>query len=268
MRMILRRPTSASSSIKTLFLSLFPFAFAAASVLIGPGCASTKIETEGPVELRPLPQPTEILVYDFAFRKDQVSPESAIGARLYDLVESESTDERRDEVGYDVAKKLSETIVAGLQAIGLTAQRVPHGSAVTSMPETGIVRIEGQFMDVDAGNRLRRIAIGLGVGASSLATNVQIFDSVPEGDILVQSFSTTARSGRKPGAAVMIPAGGVGAGVSTGVGVALEVADIPTVHGDAKRTGKLIVRRLATLAYQRGWITYEQATAAHADITE
>ena len=243
-------------------------ALLASALLIGPGCASTTIDTEGPVELRPLPQPVEILVYDFAFRKDQVSPESALGARLYDMVENESKDERRDEVGNDVAKKLSETIVEGLQSIGLRAQRVPHGSDVTSMPATGILKLEGQFMDVDAGNRLRRIVIGLGIGKSRLATNVQIFDSMPEGDILVQSFSTTARSDLKPGAAEMIPAGGIATGVNAGAGVALEIANVPTLHGDAKRTGKLIVRHLAGLAYQRGWITYEQATAAHADVSE
>jgi hypothetical protein len=259
--MILSGSTPASLPIAMLALSVL-------ALLIGPGCASTTIDTEGPVELRPLPQPVEILVYDFAFRKDQVSPESALGARLYDLVESESKDERQDKVGSDVAKKLSETIVAGLQSIGLKAQRVPHGSDVTAVPAIGILKIEGQFMDVDAGNRLRRVAIGLGIGKSKLATNVQIFDAMPEGDILVQSFSTTARSDLKPGAVEMIPAGGIATGVNAGAGVALEVADISTLHGDAKRTGKLIVRHLAALAYQRGWITYEQATAAHADISE
>jgi hypothetical protein len=234
------------------------------ALICAQGCASTKIDSEGELSLRPLPRPVGILVYDFAFRKDQVSPEAALGARLFDMAQGEELTDRQQKLGEAVAQALSETIVSGLNSAGLTAQRVPRGQAPTSIPASGVLKLEGQFVDIDAGNRARRIAIGLGVGKSQLATAVQLFDSTPDGDLMAQGFSTTARSDLKPGALVMAAAGPVGGGVGGATGVRHE--NKATVQADARRTGNLIVSHLITIAYQRGWVSYDDAKKAHADI--
>lgn len=235
------------------------------ALFIVPGCASTKIDSQGEVTLRPLPKPVGILVYDFAFRKDQVSPESALGARLYDMAEGEQLTDRQQKLGAAVAEELSKTIVDGLARAGLQAQRIPQGSAPASIPAAGVLKIEGQFVDIDAGNRARRIVIGLGVGKSQLATAVQLFDSQPDGDVMAQTFTTTARSDLKPGALVMAAAGPIGAGVGAATGALHEHK--ATVKADARRTGNLIVSHLVTLAYQRGWVSYEAAQQVHADVS-
>lgn len=224
------------------------------------GCASAKVTSEESIEIEPFGAPLEVLVHDFAYRTDQVSPEAALGARLYDMIEHADADANADALGREAADALSDSIVAGLQKLGLQARRVSADEPALQVSPQGVVRIEGQFIDVDAGNRLRRVVIGLGVGASNVVTQVQVFDSVPSGDTLVASFSTRARGGRKPGAAEMVPAGSIATGVTAVTSVALDHRQ--STKSDAKRTGDLIVRRLATLAYQQGWIDRQAALEA------
>lgn len=251
-------PTASNPVIEVLAVALL-------ALFVVSGCASTTIDSQGEVSLRPLPKPVGILVYDFAFRKDQVSPEAALGARLFDMAEGEQLTDRQQKLGAAVAEELSMAIVDGLNRAGLKAQRVPQGSAPGAIPAAGVLKIEGQFVDIDAGNRARRIVIGLGVGKSQLATAVQLFDAQPDGDVMAQTFTTTARSDLKPGALVMAAAGPVAAGVSAATGALHEHK--ATVKADAQRTGNLIVSHLVTLAYQRGWVSYEDAQQVHADIS-
>lgn len=227
------------------------------------GCA-TRITQEGPVRKGYLPPPNRIVVHDFAYQLDQITPESAIGARLYALAEHEPQDERSRQLGEAVATELSKAIVSGLREIGFEAVRAPHGSGLPMDAGPGDLEIEGQFLRIDEGNRLRRVLVGLGMGKSNVATQVQIYDSSPSGLVLVQSFSTYARSIVKPGAAPMAAAGPIGAGVAATTGLAMETVD--TARSDASRTGGLIVRHLAELAYQRGWIDAEQARKVHVDV--
>jgi len=203
-----------------------------------------------------------IYVADFSFSADDVSAQSAIGARLFDLVKGTKPTEQELDIGDAVAQTLSDELVSGLRALGLPAQRAPAQEA----SGTGLItlRIEGQFLKVEEGNRLRRIVIGFGAGQSMVNTQVQVYETTPAGHVLVLQFTTHSRSSLKPGVAEAGAAGAVAAGVSAGVGAGTEFTQ--SVEADARRTAHLIVSHLGSLAYQRGWITADAAADARAEL--
>ena len=149
---------------------------------------------------------------------------------------------------------VTENLVKEITKLG-----IPAVAAAQATPVAGpSLAIEGQFMTIDEGNRLRRAVVGFGAGASEVRTLVQVFETTNAGHRLIEDFYTTVKSSRKPG---LGPMGGVGAAagraassavVSTGVGVA--TAHSQTVEGDAKNTAEEIAKTLKKLFVEQGWI--------------
>jgi len=231
--------------------------------LLVSGCA-TKMEQASTTYRGLLRPPDSIVVSTFAFSPAQVSPDSAIGARLYELAEGPPLSAQQQALGNTIANELANEIVTGLRGLGLPARRRPADSQTAAPSSGSTVEIDGQFLTIDEGNRLRRIVIGLGLGASHVNTQVQIYDVTAAGRVLVQQFTTDSRSFIKPGAAEGAAVGPIGAGVGVAVGVGTEFEE--TASADARRTAALIVRHLATLAYAYGWITREMAAQARVPV--
>jgi len=59
--------------------------------------------------------------------------------------------------------------------MGFYAIRLPRGTPASG---SNILVVDGQFTDIDQGNKLRRIAIGLGMGQSKLDANAQVYQVV------------------------------------------------------------------------------------------
>ena len=78
--------------------------------------------------------------------------------------------------------------------------------------------IEGDFVRIDEGSRLRRFVIGFGLGATELGTQVRVFQVTTEGCKPVQQFETAATGSRLPGA-------GFGVAVANAHPKVLEAAD-------------------------------------------
>jgi hypothetical protein len=217
------------------------------------GCARTSVEGLN-VQALGLQRPQQIVVHDFAVSADAVTPDSAIGSKIVDMVKSTPEAEQQMKIGQEVAKVVTENLVKEITKLG-----IPAVSADKATPVAGpSLAIEGQFLTVNEGNRLRRAIIGFGAGASEVRTLVQIFETTNDGKRLVEDFYTTVKSSRKPG---LGPMAGVGAAagraatsavVSTGVGVA--TAHSQTVEGDAKNTADEIAKQLKSFFIQQGWI--------------
>lgn len=217
-------------------------------------CARTNVENVD-VKAAGLPRPQLIIVHDFAVSADAVALDSAIGARALEAVKGEPEVQAHIKVGAEVAKVLTENLV---KEIG-SKFGIPTVSATNAGPVAGpSLQIEGQFLTVDQGNRLRRAVIGFGAGASEVRTMVQVFETTNEGRRLVEDFYTTAKSSRKPGFGPMAGAGAAvgtvatSAAVSAGVGIA--TAHSQTVEGDAKATADEIVKILKKFFAEQGWI--------------
>src|SRR5438876_8286783 len=188
-----------------------------------------------------------------------VALDSAIGARLTQMVQSTPASEQEVKVGREVARIVRESLDKEISKLG-----IPAVSAATATPVVGpSLSIEGQFLSVDEGNRLRRMVVGFGAGASEVRTLVQVYETTSEGRRLVEDFYTTVKSSRKPGMGPMVGVGAaagravMSAAASTGVGLATEHAQ--TVEGDAKHTADEITKVLKKVFARPGWISPELA---------
>ena len=199
-----------------------------------------------------LPKPERIAVYDFVVEANDVSPNNAPLSRLMRTVGSSQTADQL-KTGRSVANTLSVELVAALKDLQLPVER---GGTAPVADRT--LAIEGQFISIDEGNRLRRVAIGLGAGASDVRTHTQLYVGTPTGPRLVDEFETDASSSRKPGAAVTMGASSaVGAGMAAAKAAqgGLQAATVPqdTAEADAKRTAAELAKRVKQIFVDRGW---------------
>lgn len=221
------------------------------AVALTGGCAKSKVVGEVDEYQGKLPKPSRVVVNDFAYSPDQVKPSTAIGIRLADLAKGVTLTEQEKALGDAVTKALAAEMVKGLEAIGFEAVLASEAEELTEGTE---LEVEGQFVKIDEGNRLRRVVIGLGLGQSLLETHVQVYESGLNGRVMAESFTTTGRGSFKPGAAEMALAGPIAAGTSTAVGVTGEGTGYETATGDARRTATIIVKRIQAMAITQGWI--------------
>jgi hypothetical protein len=222
--------------------------------LAGSACARTSVQQGDTKVAGRLPRPQMIYVHDFAVSPSAVTLDSAIGSRVLSMMKDTPESAQQLEVGQQVARVVTANLVNEISRLG-----IPSVAAANAVPVAGpSLSIEGQFLTVDEGNRLRRAIIGFGAGASDVRTLVQVFETTNEGRRLVEDFYVTVKSSRKPG---MGPMAGVGAAtgraaesaaVATGVGVLS--ARSQTVEGDAKHTADQVVKELKKLFVQEGWI--------------
>src|SRR5438445_810518 len=206
-------------------------------------CARTSVENVNSRAIG-LPKPQLIVVHDFGVSPGDVSLDSAIGARLIHMMRETPASEEELKIGRDVARIVTENLVKELGKLGLAA--VPAATAGSVSVSGPTLSIEGQFVSVNEGNRLRRMVVGFGAGASEVRTLVQAYETTPAGRRLVEDFYTTVKSSIKPGmgpmAGVRAAAGraATSAMVSGGVGIATERSQ--GVDGDAKNTAEEITK--------------------------
>ena len=119
------------------------------------------------------------------------------------------------------AQNICVTVAANLTNKGITTTCLNRGT-----PPAGgnVLIIDGNFTDINEGNRLRRMVIGLGAGQSTLDTVVQAYQKTDLGSQQVMDFSTHADSGYMPGAGITGPAGAAAGGGTAAASLAVNVA--------------------------------------------
>ena len=217
------------------------------------GCARTSVENVN-VKALGLPRPQLIIVHDFGVSPSAVALDTAIGARILEVVKGNPEANEQLKIGQEVAGVVTENLVNEISKLG-----IPTVQAAKATPVAGpSLSIEGQFVTVDQGNRLRRAVVGFGAGASEVRTMVQVFENTNDGRRLVEDFYTTVKSSRKPGFGPMAGAGAVAGTAATSVavsaGVGIATAHSQTVEGDAKNTADEIVKVLKKFFAEQGWI--------------
>ena len=98
----------------------------------------------------------------------------------------------------ELMKLMSSTLVDDLTRAGLDARFLPSGELLPS--EGWLVR--GAFVQIDAGNRLKRALIGFGSGATRLRVVVWVSDLRHGSSGPFCALDTSTHSSRKPGAAL------------------------------------------------------------------
>ena len=200
-----------------------------------------------------LPPPMQILVYDFAVNRSEVSSDSAAADELKGAGDDPNKNAQHMQLEHQITGIVAEKLVEQLHELKLPAIRwsgpPPAGP--------GIYVIEGQFVTIDEGNMAMRIIIGFGAGGTEIKSLVQVYASEPTGWLLAEA-EVSAESSTAPGLAATLPIGsavsgvGMAVAVSTGVGVVREINT--DVRNGATDTAKAIVKLMEPRLEKLGWI--------------
>jgi len=221
------------------------------------GCAGATVSQEK--ESAPVTNsaPTQIVVYPFATNPDEVTLNSSIFQRGYRDISGANVDDQQAQIAKLTAQNVCLQVVNALAQKGYNALCQKRGLP----PGTGNnLVVDGEFTDINEGNRLRRMVIGFGAGASVLDTNVYVYQPAPGGgQHQVLSFNTHADSGEMPGVAVTGPAGAAAGGAAAAATIGANVAAggvrtyRSTIDFLGDKTSQQIVDALIKYFQQQGW---------------
>ena len=225
-----------------------------------PSVASNAIEAE------PTP-PAQIAVRDFGFSSSSVTENRSPLHRATDLVRSSSAESRRVAIGRDAAAVLSKQTAKRLNKLGLRSTRIA-GDNDMSLSGNFLI-VTGRLVDVDEGNRLTRVALGLGAGESRLVTEVHVFRVVNGEKAEVLSFTTHADSGRMPGVLASLGFGEIMLGPITAISTVEDaVSSGQKIYSSeidylANETSDQVARYLSQYSADEGWIPKRKAKSVH-----
>jgi hypothetical protein len=220
------------------------------AVMLAFGCAKAKISTIQAAPIGPMAKPPVVLVYDFA-----VTPEEALTDAFGSYSEGAGQAESEEiQLARATAVSLSVQLVTQLQQKGITAQRALDDR----VPPLHALVVRGQFLDVDAGSRLKRMVIGFGAGSSKLVARVQVYRAMDWGLRRIAEVEATASGAKTPGMAVPVGAGAAAgraatsAAISGGLNVVRERRG--GMEADAGRMAEEIAARAEAYYRRQGWL--------------
>lgn len=224
--------------------------------LAAAGCAGAQVTQQSQAVPVTTSRPAQIVVYPFAVSVDDVALNQGIIASTYRNISGEDQTAQQLQVAKDTAHNVCVTVAATLSQKGYSAVCQDRG-----IPAAGgnALIVDGEFTDISEGNKLRRMVIGLGVGASTLDADVIVQQHSEQGSRQLMEFSTHADSGKMPGAGITGPAGaaagGATAAASMGVNLAMGgVKNYTSATGFlADKTSDEIVDQITEYYAQQGW---------------
>jgi hypothetical protein len=225
------------------------FVPACAAFLVLAGCASTDVTQTRKAGV--LPEPDRVLVRDFAVTLADVELDSGLGPTVWREAGGEVGSSHEQKIGRAASNALAEALVEKLVKAGIPAERSRGRASLT--PRTLV--IAGKFLTVDEGSQTMRVLVGFGAGASEVRTRAQAW---MDGQLVAEA-ETTAKSGKKPGAAATLGAGAAAGTLATAAAVTAATAGgselfLTSVEADARRTGEEIADRVIRAWRERGWL--------------
>lgn len=193
------------------------------------GCAQTTVQPELQTSFGNLPRPSVVLVHKFGVNLSEVTASQGFYGEAIQAVEHENVSQEEETLGQDVSNTVTDGLVAKINAMGLNAQRATLG---TDVPDDALV-VTGYFVDIDEGNKVQQLVIGLGLGQSKMDSKVQVRSSMGGRYRTLLEFETHADSGAMPGAAVTM---GAGAAAQGGITAGLAAANVAVTGVKAYRT--------------------------------
>jgi hypothetical protein len=228
-------------------------------VCLAVACGQTGIRNTTVRAPTNVPRPERILVYDFAVSAQEVREYQGI-MRQQPAIKDPA--ERERLLAQEVKDALADELVDGLRSLGFRVERVKRGTDATGTD----MLIDGQFLTVDEGNPLHSLVIGFGSGASSVQTQVQVYQAPDARKIM--EFTTQSDGSKMPGAATTMAAGAaVSGGVTAGMVAANAAASgVRTYKSDVARmaadSGDQVARYLSEFFGKQGWIRPDQVRKA------
>jgi len=221
-----------------------------------PSVAMNAIEAESAV-------PAQIEVRDFDFASSSVTENGSPLNRAVDLFRKSSAQDRQEEIGRDAAAALAKETAKQLRKTGLEATRIANDDDVSMRGD--FLLVTGRLIYVNEGNRFTRVAFGLGMGESRLATEVQVFRVVNGQKAEVLSFITHANSGKMPGVAASIGFGELFLGPITLISTIEDTLSSgqkiysSQIEYLSSESGDQVARYLSQYSAAEGWIPRNKA---------
>jgi hypothetical protein len=221
------------------------------------GCAGASVTPEQTAAPISTSRPSTIFVYDFAVSSQEVTLNQSFFQKEYRQFSDANATKEQIQIADQTAQALSFAIVAQLQKMGFYAIRMPRGA-----PPNGnnVLIVDGQFVNISEGNRLRRMVIGLGAGQSAIDTQVQLYQFSDGVTKQLDDFKVHSDSGEMPGVALTAPAGAaaggaaaaasLGANLAAGAGKTITSSTAMLTNRSADRTAAYLSQYFAN----QGWI--------------
>ncbi len=235
--------------MKILKITLL-FAGTLLAVSLLSGCASTKATDRHQLVTGKIAKPATIWVYNFANTTAE-APEGSAFAGAETAPQSDDTARLNEELGMIIATNL----VADINATGMHAELWTRDAHVA----VNDLMIQGYLLTVDQGSAAKRVLVGFGDGASSLAVAVEGYEMTKTGMRKLGYGTVDAGGGKSPGAALgavtfLATKNPVGLVVSGGMHIYGEKSGSAKVTGRAKATAKEIAGVLKKRFQEQGWI--------------
>jgi hypothetical protein len=220
------------------------------------GCAGAKVTQQSSAAPITATAPTAIVVYPFAVNASDVSLNSGIFTVAYRNMTDANQGAEQLQLAHQTAQNICVQVAANLTQKGITTTCLQRG-----VPPTGsnVLILDGQFTDISEGNRLRRMVIGLGAGASKVDTVVEVIQKTDQGSSEIIDFATSADSGYMPGAGITGPAGAAagGATAAASLGVNIAAGGVKNVTSSTgylvDKTTDQIVQQVVNYYNRQGW---------------
>lgn len=194
---------------------------------------------------RALTKPTAIVVYNFAATEDEVQLNKSALNRVRMRMRRTQNDDKT-KLAHKVVDNFSNSLIKDLEKTGLPVSK----GAVGELPPDNSLAVQGDFLLIDEGNRARRMAIGLGAGASKVEAHVECYLRQPAENTMLTEFTATSQSSRKPGAAETMGAGAA-PDVAAAAGGLTEMKQ--GAEGDAGRLAKAIAKEITNTLKAERW---------------
>jgi hypothetical protein len=237
-----------------------------ASTALFAGCANAA-DVVGEAVTIPAVRPDTIYVYAFNASADDVKLDNhGVVSKLSSALSGDSSEQKQAQGAAQAREDVANAIVAKLQSMGLRAVR----AAVPPPQDQNVLVVEGNIDSIDAGNRRRRMLIGLGAGQSKVGATVQlVFKPAHGAPQLIEEFNANADSGHTPGIAEMAGIGAVAGHAATSLAVsggvhAMSETKHAGVSSDETRLGDAIAKQIAKIGAAQGWVNGQAATQASA----
>lgn len=220
------------------------------------GCAGASVAPRLNSQPASNDRPSTIYVYPFSVSTQDVTLNQGFFQRTYRDVTDENQSQSQLQVAQQAAQDLTRAMVQQLQGLGFTANQVARGQQVSG---NNALVVDGEFTDINEGNKLRRMVVGFGLGQSSLDTQVHVYQLAGGMTQQIMDFTTHADSGSMPGAVIGAPgaaAGGAAAAASLGVNVASAgVKSVTSATGYlTNKTANQAVAYMSQYFGSQGWI--------------
>ena len=135
------------------------------------GCAGASVAPQSQSAPVTGGRPSTIYVYPFAATAQDVTLNQGFFQRAYQNLTNANVDQDQVQIAEATAQALAANIVQELQGKGYNAVQLARGTAVTG---DNVLIVDGEFVDINEGNRLRRMVMGWENGQATLNTKVQI----------------------------------------------------------------------------------------------